>query len=959
MLPCLTRNWISRYSRTQTANEVTLKETAIALLLLSLSTAAHAQHLPMPGECRSEHEARLAFGLCRDGTFDFYATAQYRAGIPRPEQVLGYPIGSWHTTYGRMEQFITRLAATAPDRVKIFDYGQSVERQVMHLIAISSERNIARLEEIRANTNRLTDSRNTSTADAERIAADLPVTVWLNAANDGNETAAFEAAMQLAYQLAAGEDARTRSLRDGALILINLAHNPESHERFVAWYNAFVMGDANPAALEHIAPWGMSTNNNHYQFDLNRDALGMTQTETRAVAAELQRWHPQVFVDLHGQTTQMFFPPAADPINPAFPDQTARWLETFGRGNAAAFDQFGWSYFTRDVFDLYYPGYWDSYPSLHGATGMTFETDGGGSKGVRWRRDDGTILTFADGIAHHFVASLATIETAVRNRQERLRDLHRFFVAGLNKPRESGVRTVVLRASGDGSAAARLATTLLRHGIEVARVSAPVRFTGTDYVSGQRVTREVDAGSFVIDLAQPNGILAYALLAPDIKLPKSFADQMLERFAQNLRRSQTEREGYAFYDVTAWSLPLITGVDALWSGEAPALRTEALRLTPDLAKAPGGWTSETFAARAGRVSGRARSAYVWPAGGPGSVRLAAQLMGEGFNVAVSSEPTVVDGVDFERGAYIVRIDRNATTVHERIAALATDAGVDVHAAASAFAERGPSGTGGNATRTLYSPRIAVASGEGVDIGSYGALWFELERRVGQPFSAFRATANMPIDNYGVLILPSGNYSASIGSAGWRRIREWVEGGGTLIAYGGAASWVQQQDTGEWFVKAPRDRPAADTLRAITQRIDTVAPRDIILPETSPEARPDLPQTVPGAILRTRLDLTHWLTTGYERSELPVLMRALPLRTARSGATPVTVAKDRIVIAGFSWPDNTQRSYAGGAVATVTSAGRGNIVLFAVDPLYRGTFDAPAQLLMNAIYLGAPRRPLDH
>jgi len=61
------------------------------------------------------------------------------------------------------------------------------------------------------------------------------------------------------------------------------------------------MGDADPVALEHRPPWGMSTNNNHYQIDLNRDALGLTQIESRNVAAMLHYWRPQVFVDLHGQ----------------------------------------------------------------------------------------------------------------------------------------------------------------------------------------------------------------------------------------------------------------------------------------------------------------------------------------------------------------------------------------------------------------------------------------------------------------------------------------------------------------------------------------------------------------------------------------------------------------------------------------------------------------------------------
>jgi hypothetical protein len=441
-------------------------------------------------------------------------------------------------------------------------------------------------------------------------------------------------------------------------------------------------------------------------------------------------------------------------------------------------------------------------------------------------------------------------------------------------------------------------------------------------------------------------------------MPTAFANQMLARFSQNIRRADDEREGYAFYDVTAWSMPLISGVSALWSADAPALPVERMSITPEVAKASGGWPSEIAWARGGGTTGRARSSYVWPAGGLGATRLAARLMGEGFNVVVSGDPLVVDGRDYARGTYIVRLDRNPAELHERIDALARETGITVVAAASAFPERGTTGTGSNATRSLYAPRIAVAAGEGVQIGSYGALWFELERRVGQPFTALRAASSMPIEDFGVLILPAGSYGASLGAAGWRRIRDWVDRGGTLIAYSSGANWVQQQDTGEFFVRAPRDRPARDTLRAITQRVDTVAPRGIVLPEESPEARPDRAQTVPGAILRARLDLTHWLTTGYERDELPVLIRGLPLRAARTGATVATLAAaNRLVIAGWTWPGNTIRAYAGGAFATVTNVGSGRIILFAEDPLFRGTFDAPAQLLMNAIFLGAPARSL--
>jgi Zinc carboxypeptidase len=938
-----------------------------ALFGLAVSEAA-GQERPRtspPGGCRSEMDARLAFGLCPDSTFDFYATGSYRAGVPRPDSVLGYPLGSWHTTYGRMERYLSALAAAVPERVRVFDYGRSIEQQTMHLVALGSEENIGRLDAIRSGLARLADPRVTSQSDADALIADLPVVVWLNAANDGNETAAFEAAMQVAYQVAAGEDERTQAMRRDALVLINLAHNPESHERMVAWYNAFVMGDPDPAAMEHSAPWGMSTNNNHYQFDLNRDALGLTQTETRAVAAELQRWRPQVFVDLHGETTQYFFPPAADPVSPVYPPSLERWLDVFGRANANAFDQYGWSYYTRDVFDLYYPGYWDTYPALHGATGMTYETDGGGQKGVRWRRDDGTILRFADGIARHFVASLATVEAAAQNREARLRDYYGFFVAGLEKGSSGGVRSVVLLP---GRGTDRLATTLLRHGLELGRVTRAATVTATDYVTGERANRTIPEGAYVVDIAQPNGNLAHTLLAPDITLPATFARQELTKFVQNARRAPGEAEGYAFYDVTAWNLILAHGVPALWSATALTLEAERVGLPDGAAKAPGGWTGDVAVVRTGDsaptlvggASGRAQSAYVWRADDAGSIRLVAALMGEGFNVVVAERPLVVDGQDFPRGTYIARVERNAPALHERIDALARDAAVQVAAARSAFPERGPTGTGSETTRTLKAPRIAVLSGDGVGIGSYGALWFQLERRVGQPFTALRAqdVGGEPLARFDVVVMPDGGYGTLDDDAA-ETLASWVEAGGTLVAYGGAARWVQRNDFDIEYVAPDTTRLPADSVTAILARIDAALEDSVrvpLPPLTSPDARPGAATVVPGAFLRARLDPTHWLTTGYDAAELPLLVEALPLRASRGGANPVVfVGADRLVMAGFSWPDNTARTYAGKPYATVDGSGRGRVILFATDPLYRGVFDAAAGMLMNAIYLGAPGR----
>lgn len=933
------------------------------MLLLLLAAPAGAQRLPripLPEGCRSELDARLAFGLCPDSTFDFYASGAYRPGVPRPDEVLGYPIGSWHTTYGRMERYLAALAAAAPERVRVLDYGESVERQTMHLVVVSSEDNLRRLEEIRGGIQRLADPRGTSDAEAEAIIQRSPVVVWLNAANDGSETAAFEAAIQLSYQLAAGEDERTRAMREGAVVLINLAHNPESHERFVHWYNAFVMGDPDHAALEHEAPWGLSNDNNHYQLDLNRDALGLTQTESRAVAYELQRWRPQVFVDLHGETTQPFFPPAADPLNPLYPAQVEKWLEIFGRANAEAFDRMGWSYYVRDVFDLFYPGYWDTYPSLHGATGMTYETDGGGAKGVRWRRDDGSILTFRKGIAGHFTTSLATVEAAVQHRQERLRDFRDFFASAVAEGARGGLRTVLLLPGDDPHRLARLGTTLRRHGIEVRRVTRGGSVRAADYLSGETVARAVPAGALLVDLAQPNGRLARTLLAPDVEVPPRFSEQELARLARNVRRAEGEREEFAFYDVTAWSLPLAHGIEALGSGDAPRLSAEPLpALTEEEAKAPGGWFGDVVGPRPGGAAGRARSAYVWRPGSLGATRLLARLLDEGFSVAVAERELVVGDSAFPRGSLIARVGRNPEALHARIDALAREAGVPVLPAQTAFQSRGPVGTGAESTRSLRPPRVVVLSGEGVSINSFGALWFNLERRLGQPFTALRATAvrSVPLDDYDVIVLPDGNgYARSLSEEGLERLRGWVERGGALVGYAGGAEYLQEQEMGAAYQAADSAALPEDTAAAIVERIDRAAPAEGARPPlSSPEARPDAPIAVPGSFLRARLDLTHWLTFGYESEELPVLAQSLPLRPSTRGANPVVYSERDLVVSGFSWPDNTPRSYRGRPYATVDRVGDGWMILLAEDPVYRAVFDAPAQLLWNAIYLGARSR----
>ncbi|TMQ74012.1 MAG: hypothetical protein E6K81_01620 [Candidatus Eisenbacteria bacterium] len=642
--------------------------------------------------------------LAAPARFDFYDRGPYREGVPKPSDVLGYEPGTFHTSYGNMERYIDALVHAAPDRMMREPFGRSYEFRERAVLVVSSPENLKRLDAIREATAKLADPRRLANpAEAEAIIHSIPVTVWLNYSIHGDESASFEAMMQVAYQLAAGEDSTTKGILDRCVVVMNLAHNPDGHERFVTWINALGSGDPDPWAIEQQRqqPWGIGGRTNHYQVDLNRDALAMSQAESRQMAREFRRWSPQVFVDHHGQTASYFFAPPATPINPALSaGEVAKWTDIFGRANAAAFDRYGWNYYVRDVFDLYYPGYWDSWPSLQGAVGMTYETDGGGNLAIR--RDDETVVTLLDGIQRHFTASLATCAAAAAHRAERLRDFRRFALAAIAEGGRGETRAYALDPGGDPLRAAELAENLIATGIEVRWVpksfrataralwadlpatpapkprgkaaAAPERFTPREAMAGGPeaafAAREFPHGAFVVNLAQPAGRLARTLLERDAPMDTGFARLQLEKYERNLARGKrATKEPYDFYDVTVWSLPMTYGVRAyalrevpagVALGALPAPRPDAGedRLADSAAVAvplparvsepavlelrdPGGVTVLDLH---GRIEGgRARTAYVWRCDVEGAARLALRLLQEDFKVAASA-PALPSGM---------------------------------------------------------------------------------------------------------------------------------------------------------------------------------------------------------------------------------------------------------------------------------------------------------------------------
>ena len=345
---------------------------------------------------------------------------QYDPGVPTLKAVIGHAPGEAITTPEQIGRYLDALTKAAPDRTRLVEYAKTWEGRPLHYFVIGSRERMARLDEIKRGLQTLASG----APDADRLVNELPAVVWLIHGVHGNEISSSDAALAEAYHLLAarGNPDVDITLRD-ALVIIDPMQNPDGRNRFITnnLLGRAIEPDPNPQSAEHDEPWP-GGRSNHYLFDMNRDYFAMTQPETQGRARVMLEWYPQVNVDLHemGGNSSYYFAPPANPLNPFITEAQKKSFELFGRANAAEFDKRGFSYFVRETYDSFYPGYGESWPIFHGSIGMTYEQ--ASPRGLAFRREDGALLTYKDAVTHHFTAAITTAATAAKNRQQLLRD---------------------------------------------------------------------------------------------------------------------------------------------------------------------------------------------------------------------------------------------------------------------------------------------------------------------------------------------------------------------------------------------------------------------------------------------------------------------------------------------------------------------------------------------------------
>ena len=874
------------------------------------------------------------------GEFVFWPDADYDPAIPTYEDVLGYAPGERITWHRDAIRYFEALAEAAPDRVSITAYATSWEGRELIYVVISSPQNMANIDGVKAGMQRLRNPRDTTRAEAEQIIETQPAVTWLSYGVHGNEISSTDASMLTTYHLLASRgDDRVADILRNTVVVIDPMQNPDGRDRFVHHFEMSegLVPDADRISAEHDEPWpGGRTN--HYLFDLNRDWFIKTQPETQGRVAALQEWYPVAFVDAHemGSDGTYYFAPEAVPYNPHLAEDQRASLTLFGRNNARWFDLFGIDYFTREVYDAFYPGYGASWPSYFGSIAMTYEQ--ASARGLVFRQYDGNELTYRYSVRNHFITSLGTAETVAVNRAKFLTEFYDYQVSAIEEGARGDIRTYVLPAQPDQAAVDKLAGLLVRQGVEVGAASEPFRACGENY----------EAGNYVIDLAQPAKRLVRTLLDADVPLEEDFLAEQERRRAKDLPDE--------IYDVTAWSMPLMMNV-----------RADACNRSVSGSFTPAG----RELVQPGEVTAAADPvAYLVPWGSAPAVRFLANALRQGLAVKSNDKAFTHDDRRYPSGTLIIDVADNPAGLRNIVAELAVGTGADVIAVDDTWVTDGPNFGSANVVR-FNEPKVAIAWDRPTNSYSAGNTRFVIERQFDFPVTPIRTRrlATADLDRYQVLILPetgsSSEYGSVLGDAGIENLKAWVAAGGVLIGVGNANRFLADANVDVTSIRredavVPSDDEASD--KRPEQKDDEekeptvegkyLTSEDEFRQSITPEK--EEPDSVAGVLAYADVDPDHWLGAGVA-SSINVLVRGSDVYTPIRLDKGVNVARfrsaDELLASGYLWEEN-RKQLAYKPFAVVQSSGAGFVVSFTQDPNVRAYLDGLNVIFMNAIFRGA-------
>jgi hypothetical protein len=463
--------------------------------------------------------------------------------VPTPEVVLGDVAGAPGVLpYAEDVYKYMRLLEKNSPRVKVFSIGRTEEGREMIAVAISSPENLKNLEENRARLAKLADPRTIKLDDQEAdgiVAQAVPV-YYITGTIHSPETGAPTALMELAYRLAVDESPYLREIRDGMITLITPVVEVDGRDRMVDIYRWHL---AHPKDFyPPLIYWGK-----YVAHDNNRDAMGVTLKLTENVLNTYVDWKAQVLHDLHESVPYLYDNTAGDgPFNAwVDPILTDEW-EMIGWRNVSDLTKFGMpGVFTHGVFDTWSPGYLMFIAAMHNGISRLYETFGNGGADTlertldpqeyarTWYRQNPplpkVLWSQRDNNNYEQTGLLTSLHYFNENKRLFLKNFYLKAKRSVTKPGAEGPAAYVLSADDPRRGSqAELLRVLKKQAVEISRATAAFTVTlpakkpakpkkdAKDTKEKDSppapTTRNFPAGSYIVRMDQPYSRIADALL---------------------------------------------------------------------------------------------------------------------------------------------------------------------------------------------------------------------------------------------------------------------------------------------------------------------------------------------------------------------------------------------------------------------------------------------------------------
>lgn len=814
-------------------------------------------------------------------------TSLLSAQVQSPADFLGYEIGTQFSRHADVVRYFEHVAANS-DLVTYQEYGKTNERRPLTYAVVTSAANHRNLENIRT-----TNLQQTGILAGNASAKGEKAIVWLSYNVHGNEASSTEASMVTLYELIT----KKTDWLENTVVIIDPCINPDGRDRYANWFTQVAATPYDPlqAAAEHDEPWP-GGRPNHYLFDLNRDWAWASQIETQHRLKVYNKWMPHVHVDFHEQgiNDPYYFAPAAEPFHEIITDWQKDFQTQIGANHARYFDKEGWLFFTRERFDLLYPSYGDTYPTFMGAMGMTYEQAGHGRAGLGIHTDEGYELTLKDRVAHHNTTGLSTVEISSQNATKLNTEFKGYF-------NTSGLKYKSYVLSGNLDNLKELADLMDRHEITYG-FSTSGKVSGFNYRSNGQGSMSYDT-AMVISTNQPKGKMVKALFEPDAKLSTPLT-----------------------YDITAWSLPHAYGLDAVAS-------TSLITATGNV---PFGLNQPLFDTDA--------AGYIAKWNSMKDAKFLASILKANIKVRFTEKPFINNGKTYDRGTLVITKSDNRDNIDfkKTLRQIAFEHNVSVTATNTSFSKSGPD-FGSPDMKLVNPPKIALLKGDSTSSLSYGATWYFFEQTLGYPATSIDTDylGRVSLDQFDVLVIPSGWYSSLLNDSTLDKIKDFIRGGGKVIALANAVgSFV-----GKSGFNIQRNGASNEG--------DTANKGDNLTPYAERE-NASTTNFITGSIFKTNVDPTHPMAFGYPDTYYSLKLGSSSYSYLDSGYNVAWLPENVENVAGFAG-DTAKAQLSKSLIFGEERMGSGSVIYMVDDPLFRAFWHHGKLFFTNAIFFANNNR----